>query len=199
MRIGGVRRRRGRGRELVATGFWVVVLVLGGLGWWWYQHTRPAPTAAPAPGAPPPGAQQVRVQYPLDGDSIAVTATPGPVVDTAGEVQLRLLGIDAPERHGTDGTAQCWADRAYARLRQLAPPGGSLWILPDTQRRDPYDRYLVYAWTADGTFVNADLARRGDVRELAIPPNLAHQRELHAAVERARADRHGLWSTCTGK
>ncbi|WP_212826757.1 thermonuclease family protein [Catellatospora sp. TT07R-123] len=192
---------RARRREVVAAGFWVAVLVLGGIGWWWYARTHAAPAPAPSarPAAPPPDAQQVRVRYPLDGDSIAVTATPGPVVDAAGEVQLRLLGVDAPELHGADGRPQCWADGAQARLRQLAPPGGSLWILPDTQRRDPYDRYLVYAWTADGTFVNADLAERGDVRELAIPPNLAHRRELHDAVERARAQRHGLWGVCVGR
>lgn len=179
--------------------FWLLVLTLGALGWWWYTrvHAEPTPAATASP-TPPPGAQRVRVSHPLDGDSIVVIATAGPVVDATGEVQLRLLGIDAPELHGADGTPQCWADSAYTRLKQLAPPGRTLWILPDTQRRDPYDRYLVYAWTADGTFVNADLAERGDVRELAIPPNLAHQRELHDAVERARAARHGLWGNCVG-
>ncbi len=186
--------------------FWLVVLVLAAGGWLWYAYGRPdarppGATASSSPSArltgPPAGAQQVRVDFPLDGDSLQVTADqPGPVIDITDPVQLRLLGIDAPELHGADGTPQCWAQTALAELRKLAPPGARLWLLPDSQRLDPYGRRLVYAWTADGRFVNGELAARGAVRELAIRPNLAHQQDLHDAVEQARTQRRGLWGSC---
>ncbi|MFD0594186.1 thermonuclease family protein [Catellatospora coxensis] len=84
-------------------------------------------------------------------------------------------------------------------MQELAPNGSRLWLLPDEQRLDPYGRRLVYAWTADGRFVNGELAARGAVRELAIRPNLAHQQELHDAVEQARTQRRGLWGSCVGR
>ncbi len=214
--VAGV-RRTARRRELRATAFWLVVLLLAAAGWLWWT-LRPevdqrgggspgagAITGSPAtarpgsPTAPPAGAQQVRVGFPLDGDSLQVSvATPGPVIDTAGDVQLRLLGIDAPELHGADGRPQCWAESARDELNRLAPPGSRLWLLADTERRDPYQRYLVYAWTADGRFVNAELAARGAVRELAIHPNLAHQADIGAAVADARTASRGLWNACAG-
>lgn len=214
-------RQTGRRRELKATAFWLVVLLLAGGAWLWYAFARPGSlpgtgsppdagsptgsaastvTPSPSPTGPPAGAQPVRVDFPLDGDSLRVTVTtPGPVVDVVGEAQLRLLGIDAPELHGADGGPQCWSERARDELQRLAPPGAVLWLLPDTQRRDPYDRYLVYAWTADGRFVNAELAARGAVRELAIRPNLTHQHDLHEAVEQARIRGNGLWGACAGR
>ncbi|MEV4412942.1 thermonuclease family protein [Catellatospora sp. NPDC049609] len=196
-------RRTARRRELRATAFWLVVLLLAAGGWlWWTLRSSPpgAPgTPAPSNPGPPAGAQPVRVDFPLDGDSLQVTAAAsGAVLDVPGAAQLRLLGIDAPELPSTDGGPQCWADTARAELRRLAPPGAELWVLPDTERRDPYQRYLVYAWTADGRFVNAELAARGAVRERAVRPNLAHQRGIHDAVAAARAQRRGLWGSCEG-
>ncbi|GIF89290.1 thermonuclease family protein [Catellatospora chokoriensis] len=204
----GRTRQNGRRRERRATLFWLVVLVLAAGGWLWHAYSRPdspppSGTVSPSPSArptgPPAGAQAVRVDFPLDGDSLQVTADqPGPVIDVTEPVQLRLLGIDAPELHGADGSPQCWAETARAELQELAPYGARLWLLPDAQRLDPYGRRLVYAWTADGRFVNGELAALGAVRELAIRPNLAHQQDLHDAVEQARAQRRGLWGSCAG-
>lgn len=201
-------RRTARRRELRATAFWLVVLLLAAAAWlWWTLRPEPGPTgtgsptpsAAPASTGPPAGAQPVRVDFPLDGDSLQATvAEPGPVIGTPGQVQLRLLGIDAPELHGADGGPQCWAEPARDELHRLAPPGARLWVLSDAERRDPYQRYLVYAWTDDGRFVNAELAARGAVRELAIRPNLAHQPGIGAAVAAARTARKGIWGSCEG-
>ncbi|MEV0460614.1 thermonuclease family protein [Catellatospora methionotrophica] len=200
------RGRNGRRRELRATLFWLVMLVLAAGGWLWYAHGRPAGTPVVAsspsirPTGPPAGAQPVRVDFVLDGDSLQVTAEqPGAVIDVTAPVQLRLLGIDAPESHGADGSPQCWSATARDELKGLAPSGARLWLLPDRQQLDPYGRHLVYAWTDGGRFVNGELAARGAVRELAIRPNLAHQADLHDAVEQARAQRRGLWGSCVDR
>jgi len=202
----------------------VILLVFCAMVAWnrWQDHRReavagvPAPSAAPAPAGPgadaadpdttagpggnppiPAGAQPVTVDHPLDGDSLRVRASAeGAVIGTREPVDLRLLGIDAPETHGAGGQPQCYSGDAYQRLRRLAPPGATLLVAADRQPKDPYDRYLVYAWTADGTFVNLDQARLGFARALDIPPNDAYAGRIGAAVDEARAHRRGLWGTC---
>jgi endonuclease YncB( thermonuclease family) len=183
-------------REGIATLFWLLLIAAVVFGLWWYWQRQPGPEAAPVTG-PPAGTQEVSVRFPQDGDSLEVAAlAPGPVLPGVEPVQIRLLGIDAPETHGADGLPQCWAETAKAELLKLAPSGGRLWLQRDEQAQDVYGRYLVYAWTPDGAFVNERLAQLGAVYELAIPPNFGHQDRLAAAVVQARGARTGLWGAC---
>lgn len=197
---GSARTVRRRARENLV--YVAVLLLLFAAVWGWnrWQDGRmdETGTVAPTPTEDaPPGAQAVTVDFALDGDSLQVTPTgPGPVVDTADPVQIRLLGIDAPEMHGADGGPQCYARDAYERLQRLAPAGSTLWLTADVQRRDPYDRYLVYAWTPRGAFVNVELARLGSARSLDVRPNQAYAAPISAAIAEAQGDRRGLWGTC---
>lgn len=186
-----------RRRESMATLFWLLLLAaaVGGL-WWYWQSQEPDPEPPPAI-ARPADAQEVRVNFLQDGDSLEVAAlAPGKWISTTDPVQVRLLGIDAPEMHGADGLPQCWAEAAKAELLRLAPFGGRLWIVGDIQAQDQYGRYLVYAWTPDGAFVNERVAELGAVRELSIPPNFGYEQRLHDKIADARDARRGLWGTC---
>jgi len=198
---GSARTVRRRARENLA--YVAVLLLLFAAVWGWnrWQDSRAegGGAAVPTPSSDaPPGAQSVTVDFALDGDSLQVTPTAaGPVIDTAAPTQIRLLGIDAPEMHGgTDGGPQCYARDAYERLRRLTPAGSTLWLTADVQRRDPYDRHLVYAWTPRGTFVNVELARLGYARSLDVRPNQAYAAPIGAAAAEAQGDRRGLWGTC---
>lgn len=181
-------------REAKATLFWLAVLVIvGGAAFWWWQRQPPAELDSSRPD----GAQEVTVHFLQDGDSLEVVAlAPGPVIPVTEPVQLRLLGIDAPEMHGADGLPECGAEAAKAELSQLAPHGGRLWIINDVQRQDNYGRYLVFAWTPSGVLVNAALAEAGVVKELFIRPNDGYLAELTEKFEEARAARRGLWGSC---
>lgn len=185
-----------RRRESTATLFWLVILLLVVGGLWWYWRSQPA-SQMPDNVARPADAQEVRVNFLQDGDSLEVTAlAAGKWIPTADPVRVRLLGIDAPEMHGADGLPQCWAEAAKAQLLRLAPFGGRLWVAGDMQAQDVYGRYLVYAWTPEGTFVNEKLAQDGAVRELSIPPNFGYEARLHGKIAEAREARRGLWGTC---
>ncbi|HET6212107.1 MAG TPA: thermonuclease family protein, partial [Micromonosporaceae bacterium] len=148
------RQTKRRARETLWTIALLAVLIAGGVALTRWLDAR-RESAVPTPTATstvPAGAEQVTVGFARDGDTLdAVAGTD--------RVQLRLLGIDAPEMHGADGQPQCYAREAYEELRRLAPNGARLWVLDDVQRLDPYQRILVYAWTTDGRFVNAELAR----------------------------------------
>ncbi len=181
-----------RRRESVATLFWLVALALVLGGFWWYFRDQPA-----TPASRPGDAQEVRVHFLEDGDSLEVAAVAvGRWIPTTDPVQVRLLGIDAPEMHGAEGGPECFAESAKAGLLKLAPAGGRLWITGDEQAQDKYGRYLVYAWTPNGAFVNESLAAQGLVRELSIAPNQRYEAEIHAAVMEAKASGRGLWGAC---
>ncbi len=183
-------------REGSAALFWLLIIGLLVAGAWWYWKQQP-PEDAPEMTGPPEGSQEVIVNFLQDGDSLQVTAlAAGPVIGVTEPVQLRLLGIDAPEMHTDNGQPQCWADTAKAELNQLAPSGGRLWLRGDTQPQDVYGRYLVYAWTKTGIFVNERLASLGAVRELSIPPNYAYEQQLHNKIAEARTEKRGLWGAC---
>jgi endonuclease YncB( thermonuclease family) len=198
---GSVSRVRRRARENLVYLAVVVLLFAAVWGWNRWQDSRVGSAGgAPSPTADaPPGAQRVTVDFALDGDSLQVISPEaGPVVDRVGPVPIRLLGIDAPEMHGPDGQPQCFARDAYERLQRLAPAGSTLWLTADVQRRDPYDRYLVYAWTPRGLFVNLEQARLGYARVLDLRPNEAYAVAIGSAAAEAQGDRRGLWGACVG-
>ncbi len=183
-------------RESLATLFWFVALSLIVVGFWWYWHENPQAGPTPMPNRPA-DAQEVKVGFLADGDSFEVTpVTSGRWISGTAAVRLRLLGVDAPELRGADGRPECWAEAAKSELLKLAPAGASLWVRGDTEARDRFGRYLVYAWTADGVFVNERLAATGAVRELSIAPNFGYDSRLHDTVAEARAERRGLWGSC---
>lgn len=132
----------------------------------------------PAPGEAARSAAVVRV---LDGDSVAL------LIDGV-EREARLIGVNAPERD------ECWGPEAKERLATAAR--GTVTFETDVEATDRYDRLLVYLWTADGTFINADLAATGDVIARAFPPNTARQDPIDEAGMAARASGEGMWSGC---
>jgi micrococcal nuclease len=218
MARGSARTVRRRARENLAYVLIIGLVLVAAVAWnRWQEHrgqqasasTQPAPTpaaggpattgplAAPGNPAAPPDAQPVTVAFPLDGDSLQVSApAAGAVIATREPVQIRLIGIDAPETHGAGGQPQCYAEEAYRHLRDLAPAESTLLVTADRQARDPYDRYLVYAWTRDGTLVNLDQARLGYAKALEVWPNDAYAAAIGAAVADAHQAGRGLWGAC---
>jgi micrococcal nuclease len=158
-----------------------------------------APPATTVPGNPPvpAGAQPVLVALALDGDSLRVRGeAPGTVIPATGTVKIGLIGIDAPELHGDDGRPQCYAQDARENLRALAPTGRTLLVTADREPRDPDGRFLVYAWTPTGIFLNLDQARLGYAKAREIWPNVARSGEIAAAVFDAHRAGRGLWGAC---
>jgi micrococcal nuclease len=148
---------------------------------------EPVITIRPRPvGDEPSGeTQRVRVVEVYDGDTI--------VVRIAGEeVEVRYIGIDAPER----GTGNIFrrATRANSRLVD----GKRVWLEKDVSETDQFDRLLRHVWIkVDGAWklVSTDLVRRGLAEAVSYPPDTLFDHVFMAAQDAAQDDGIGLWAS----
>lgn len=132
--------------------------------------TVPVDATAPADAIP---AELVAV---FDGDTLLVRLA-------GAEEEVRLLGINSPERDECFGAAaRAAADDLLRAVPLLAEVIGE---------RDQFGRLLAYAY-AGGTPVNLALIAGGYA--LALQTDHPRLAEFRAAEERAFADRAGLWS-----
>lgn len=135
----------------------------------------------------PEGARPATVIRVIDGDTF--------VVDDGSEkgTTVRLIGVDAPEtRRSANRDIGHYGEESKAFLTELLS-GGQVFLTQDVGKRDRYRRTLAYVYLPDGTFVNADLIRKGYATVMTVQPNVAHS-ELFIALEReARRKRRGLW------
>ncbi len=140
-----------------------------------------AAATVPTPDDATPGV----VERVVDGDTL--------IAEVAGERErVRLLRIDAPEAARDGDPAECLADAATAALADLTPPGTTVALATDVERRDRFGRLLAHVWV-DDVWVNGALLDAGLVQVLTIPPNVAYDDEVRAAQAAARDAGAGLW------
>jgi micrococcal nuclease len=141
--------------------------------------------------ATPAAAVRAEVERVVDGDTIIAT------FDGGRRENVRLIGIDTPEKPGGRLPAECFGTEATAFTSVLLPPGTPVLLTGGAETRDIYDRLLAYIHrAADGLFVNMALAREGYAAALPIPPNTDYTAHFAAATEAARAENRGLWAAC---
>ncbi|MGW0778792.1 thermonuclease family protein [Streptomyces sp. NPDC002835] len=146
----------------------------------------PAATKPKSPSTAPPGVVVLRI---IDGDTLEVRGD-GRVLPKDTVARVRLLEIDTPER------GACFADDATARTTTLLPPGSRIRAERDVELTDPYDRYLLYVWNEQGTFVNESLVRSGHAEAVLYPPNDKYWPRISDAEEAAQQAGAGLWTAC---
>ena len=105
--------------------------------------------AALLAAAPAESAAQV-VERVVDGDTIIVR----------GIGRVRLIGVDTPETVHPGRPVEFFGKEASAFTRRLVD-GKRVRLEYDQQRTDRYGRTLAYVHLPDGTFVNAEIIRRG--------------------------------------
>ncbi len=124
-----------------------------------------------APTVPEGTVGVVRV---LDGDSL--------VVDRAGsEIEVRLLGINTPERD------ECFDQEAKARATELMGPRLRL----AGEDEDRFGRLLGYAYTVDGALINEQLVAEG--MALALSTDHRLRDDFKTAEQEAFSLRLGRW------
>ncbi|BDV29644.1 thermonuclease family protein [Microbacterium terricola] len=183
---------RGTGGPRAALVLLIVAAVALGAGWWSGTQSL----ADRATGAPtrPADAFALTVASVWDGDTLRATLDrPNAVVESAGELKVRLIGIDTPERSPVE---ECGALDARDALLALAPVGSTVWAAPDADPRDRYDRWLFYLWTDDGRFINERLTASGDAEPLSFEPNTTYAGLLAASARGAREAGLGQWGAC---
>jgi micrococcal nuclease len=123
----------------------------------------------------------------IDGDTFRIDD------GTGEEVKIRLIGVDAPEpRNSGTKLKGYFGSESSCYLAQLLE-GRKVRLEYDVSRYDRYGRTLAYVYLDDGTFVNADLVRKGYATVMTIPPNVRHADEFVKLAERARKQKKGLW------
>jgi micrococcal nuclease len=158
---------------------------------------RPLPPPEPPQGVPDP-AQRAVVDRVVDGDTIRVRVDGAGAVPPTTSTRVRLLNIDAPELdHPTRGE-DCGAARAAELLERLVPPGAVVWLVSDVEDRDQYDRPLRAVFADDGTFVNAEMVRRGWAEVVLFEPNDRFHEALLTFASEARQEGRGVWAACEG-
>ncbi|WP_010047163.1 MULTISPECIES: thermonuclease family protein [Streptomyces] len=125
----------------------------------------------------------------IDGDTLEVRGD-GRILPKDAVARVRLLEIDTPER------GACFADDATARTTTLLPPGSRIRAERDVELTDRYDRYLLYVWNEQGTFVNESLVRSGHAEAVLYPPNDKYWTKISDAEDAAQQAGAGLWTAC---
>ncbi len=112
-----------------------------------------------------------------DGDSLILHMADGR------ELEVRLFGIDAPERR------QPWSRRSRQALSALVQ-GRRVRLAPVTE--DSYGRTVAVLYTLpDGLDVNREMIRQGNAW---VYRRYSRDPDLIALEEKARQTRRGLWS-----
>lgn len=127
------------------------------------------------------------------GVCVVARIVDGDTADCQDGVRVRLLLVDAPELGQSD-----LGLRAKLALEELIPPGDSVLVVLDVQRRDRYKRLLGHLYRLDGTWVNRALVRRGHAVPLVLPPNVRQVDAIRAAADSARVEGRGLWGRSGG-
>jgi micrococcal nuclease len=179
----------------------ILLLAVAAIAIWWFVPRESAtlepatlPTAAAGMPGIPADAFQMVVESVHDGDTLrARVGTPNEVVTDTESTRVRLIGLDTPE---VSPEVECWGAEATTSLTTLLPPGSTIWAAADREVLDQYDRHLLYLWTPDGTFVNAQLVAQGDGAVMIFAPNTLHEELLRALEGEAAAAGRGLWGAC---
>lgn len=123
----------------------------------------------------------------VDGDTVWVSAKNGR------EEKIRLIGIDAHEvRNTRQKKAGFYGKEASAYLRKRIS-GKKVRLEYDVQRYDRYRRTLAYIYLEDGTFINAEMVRKGYAVVLTIAPNVKYADKFILYQQEARKNQRGLW------
>ena len=122
-----------------------------------------------------------RVERVVDGDTIIVT----------GVGRVRLIGVDTPESVDPRRPVEFFGKEASAFTRRLVD-GQRVLLGYDWERTDRYGRTLAYVYLPDGTFVNAEIIRRGYGHAYTRFP-FKHLERFRQLEREARQAGHGLW------
>lgn len=107
--------------------------------------------------------------------------------------RVRLIGIDTPETVHPNRGVEAYGREASDFTKSLLG-GKRVRLVYDVEPRDRYGRLLAYVYLSDGTFVNAELVKRGYAQVSTYPPNVKHASTFVALQREAREARRGLWA-----
>lgn len=130
----------------------------------------------------------VTVERVVDGDTIEVR----PAID--GIEDVRLIGIDTPEKFVADGPQPLAEAATNFAESTLEDSKNSVELCFDVEKTDQYGRLLAYVYTTDGEMLNKALVLGGHAQAASFPPNIRHRDKFEDAQEEARDLELGIWN-----
>jgi endonuclease YncB( thermonuclease family) len=146
-------------------------------------------------GGPKPQRIKARVLRVIDGDTLRVRAR------GAGRQRydVRLIGIDTPEKYGR---RECGSARASRAMRRRAPRGLRVRLVTDPTQ-DLFDRYGRLLAYVERRRNGSDLGRaqlvHGWARVYVFERPFRRLRPYQRAARRARRAARGVWALCQGR
>lgn len=107
--------------------------------------------------------------------------------------KIRLIGVDAPETRRTGGKEVGFYGQESKNYLTRLILDKEVRLEYDADPKDRYGRTLAYVYLRDGTFVNAELVKRGYAMVMTVPPNVKYADEFVELQREAREKQRGLW------
>jgi micrococcal nuclease len=139
-------------------------------------------------GTHPGATKEYSVSKVVDGDTFWINDG-----STKGK-KIRLIGVDAPETRNTGKKKAGYFGPESKKYLGTMLAGKKVRLEFDVDPIDRYGRTLAYVYLKDGTFVNAELIRRGFAMVLTVAPNVKHAAMFAKLQAEARKNRRGLWA-----
>ena len=133
------------------------------------------------------GPKYYEVTKVVDGDTFWIDD------GTAKGIKVRLIGIDAPESRKSFKKQVGYFGKESKNYLTNLLKGKKVKLEFDVDKLDQYGRTLAYAYTENGTFVNADLLKNGFAIIMTIPPNIKYADRFYILQQKARETKKGLW------
>lgn len=131
--------------------------------------------------------QMVTVERVVDGDTIEIR----PAID--GIEDIRLIGIDTPEKFGPDAPQPLAEAATDFTKSTFEDSKNSVELRFDVEKTDQYGRLLAYVYTKDGAMLNEALVRAGYAQAADFPPNTKHREDFEDVQGQARDRGIGIW------
>ena len=137
---------------------------------------------------------KARIVHVVDGDTVRVRARHA----RRRRYDVRLIGIDTPEKYGG---RECGSAGASRSMRRLAPVGLRVRLITDPSQ-DAFDRYgrlLAYVVRhRDGRDLGRTQLARGWAKVYVFERPFRRVHSYRRAAHRARRDGRGVWGRCGG-
>ena len=159
----------------------LLILILATVGVTVWYYNRPETPVAE-------NVTEAVVNYVIDGDSLNVTFE-------GQEEQLRMIGIDCPERYNDDNTDNENGKLVQEYVKSAFPKGTVIYVELGEQQRDRYGRLLGYVYRdkAATEMFNLELIEKGYAVVLTFEPNDKYEDMFIRAEQKARQEGAGFW------
>jgi len=112
----------------------------------------------------------------------------GDTIELADGITIRYIGVNTPEVGQPGAEEATEANRAWVEGKKVR-------LEYDVQKQDKYGRTLAYVYLEDGTFVNAELVKKGYAQVATYPPNVKYVDLFQKYQQEAQTEKRGLWAS----